>query len=206
MARSSLVRRGIAWTMAAIIVVSVVLWSVTHERLPRNIRVATAASGGLYHEFGETLGAELSQHRGVDITVLVTEGSPKNRRRLLDGTAELAVLQAGSVSMNGLVALAPLYRDVMLVVVRDGRGIHEIRALAGKRVAIGLHHSGMQVSALGLLEQYHITLDRLEAEERYFLDLLEDPTLDAAIVTTGLLNPDLETLLGAGGFTLLPVG
>ena len=35
--------------------------------------------------------------------------------------------------------------------------------------------------------------------------MLEDPTLDAAIVTTGLLNPDLETLLAAGEFTLLAV-
>ncbi|MCH7701581.1 MAG: hypothetical protein IID37_07820 [Planctomycetes bacterium] len=165
MARTSLVRRGIAWTMAAIIVGSVVFWGVTHERLPENIRIATAASGGLYHEFREALGAELIRRRGLEVAVLETEGSPENRRRLLDGTAELGVLQAGSVSMDGLVALAPLYRDVMLVVVRDGRGIEDVRALAGKRVAIGLHSSGMQVSALGLLEQYHIALDSLEAEE-----------------------------------------
>ena len=32
MARGSLVRRFIAWTMTTIIVVSVVYWSVTHER------------------------------------------------------------------------------------------------------------------------------------------------------------------------------
>ena len=45
----------------------------------------------------------------------------------------------------------------------------------------------------------------MATEERYFLDLLEDPTLDAAVVTTGLLNPDLKTLLGAGAFSLLPL-
>ena len=195
MARGSLVRRCIPWTMIAIIVVSIVYWSVTHVRLPKNIRIATAAAGGLYHEFGEALGAEFKQHRGLDLTILVTEGSPENRRRLLDGTAELGVLQGGSVSMDGLVALAPLYRDVMLVIVRDGRGIVDVRGLVGKRVAIGLPRSGMRVSTLELLSQYHVSLDTLETEERYFLDLLEDATLDAAVVTTGLLNPDLETLL-----------
>jgi len=42
-------------------------------------------------------------------------------------------------------------------------------------------------------------------EHRYFKSLLEDTALDAAIVTTGMDNPDLTQLLRTGQFDLLPI-
>ena len=48
-------RRWIVIIPVAIIVVSVVVWFVTRETLPKIIRIATAQDGGPYHEFGEAL-------------------------------------------------------------------------------------------------------------------------------------------------------
>jgi TRAP transporter TAXI family solute receptor len=191
--------------MVAVFIVSVIAWEVTRDKLPREIRIATAPQGGLYYKFAQTLGPHIRDQISRPVVIQETEGSSDNRERLLDGRAELAILQCGAVPMDGLAALAPLYRDVLFVVVRKGRGINEFRDLAARQVAVGLPHSGMRASSMDLLEHYDISRDLPRHVDRYFLDLLDDQSLDAAIVTTGFTNPDLETLLGTGLFDILEI-
>lgn len=205
MTRSKTIRRWVAWSMVVTLVASIGIWSVTRDRLPGRIRIATAVKGGLYHKFATLLAPHLTKCTQRSVILLETEGTADNCRRLREGNADLAILQSGSAAMDGLIAIAPLYHDVVFVVVRRDRGIDSLRDLAGRSVVLGLHGSGMRASSRALLDHYDIDASSLRDTERYFLDLMTDESLDAAIITTGLTNPDLEKLLATGDFTILPI-
>lgn len=205
MNRSTIIRRCVGWTMIAVIILSIVTWYFTSDKLPRRIRIATAPSGGLYHKFAETLAPRIESETQRSVTLVETEGTGDNYDRLLEGQVDLAILQSGATPLEGLAALAPLYRDVVFLVARVGSGIGEFRDLADRRVAVGLPHSGMRASAMALLSHYDIEQGLPQHVDRYFLDLLTDESLDAAIITTGFTNPDLETLLATGLYKIVEI-
>lgn len=190
--------------MAVVLVASLLTWFATRDRLPSEIRIASAVRGGLYVRVVEALADELSTRVDRPVRVVETAGSESNRELLLAGRADLAVVQSGAVSLEGLVVITPLYDDWLHVIVRRDRDIASLLDLAGKRVAIGPVGSGMRASARELLAHYRL-LDVARLEQRYFTALADDPDLDAAVVTTGIFNPDLQALLDRGDFALLPV-
>lgn len=186
--------------------VGTVLWFLMQEKIPRTIRIATGENNGQYHLYGNVLAESLQERTGQKVNVLDTNGSIDNQQRLLNGTADLAIVQHGATSMAGLVVIAPLYEDVVHVVVRKGRGIRSVHDLSGKRVVLGDKGSGMRASALNILDHYGVKPETVGgASDAYFLELLKDETLDAAIVTTGYVNTDLMSLLATGDFELLPI-
>lgn len=193
--------------MLGVVVVSIITWFATRESLPREIRLATAKSGGLYSEFATKLKPYLEQRTGSSVILQTTQGSVENVDLLRRGEVQLAIMQAGTTDHEGVVALAPLYPDVVHVVVRKGSDIQTIRDFAGRHASMGPLGSGMREAAGDLLSHYGIGEDLLEQNDVYFLALLEDrdPPLEAAIVTTGLLNPDLAELLNDKRFELLPL-
>jgi hypothetical protein len=115
------------------------------------------------------------------------------------------IAQGGAVDLAGLAVIAPLYPDVMHVVVRNDRGILHLNDLAGRRVILGAGGSGMRQSAEALLRHYGLREQVIEADVAYFAALPDDTSIDAAIITSGVLNPDLRRILGSGRFRLLPV-
>ncbi|MCP4450556.1 MAG: hypothetical protein GY809_03785, partial [Planctomycetes bacterium] len=102
-------------------------------------------------------------------------------------------------------ALTPLYREPVHVIVRRGSGIRSVQDLRGRRIALGRHGSGMRRSALRVLGHYQIGEDAIHSTEHYFTNLFGDPNLEGAIVTTGILNPDLRRILRSGLFEMLPI-
>lgn len=62
----------------------------------------------------------------------------------------------------------------------------------------------MRQSAFQILGFYGLPQIQDERDKHYFGTLLEDTEFDAAIVTTGMDNPDLMKLLRTGDFDLLP--
>ncbi len=201
--RTSTLRKVVVAALLVVLLGSLVGWYLSRQTLPRVIRIATAAQGGLYYRFGTLLEPYLSAHTGRQVVILATRGSVENRELVLAGQADLAILQAGTVAIDGLGPIAPLYHDVVHVVVRDDRGIAALGDLAGKKVAVGEQGSGMAISAAAVLDHYRLT--STTACPQYFMALAKDPSLDGAIVTSGLLNPDLCELLAGGGLSLLPV-
>ena len=205
MDRSRAIKLGVIGTMGSVFVLSLVVWAMTRDRLPSEIRIATAAPGGLYCKIGTMLAPHIVRRTSRRVTIIETEGTGDNCTRLREGSADLAILQAGATCMTDLVALAPLYHDVVLVIVRRNAGIETFRELAGRRVALGLPKSGMRASSMALLEHYDVDIATISSQDRYFLDLLDDEALDAALVTTGFANPDLETVLATGMFDILEI-
>jgi hypothetical protein len=113
-----------------------------------------------------------------------------------------------SLTPEGVAGVAPLFPEPLHLIVRKPRGAGDkpIRSpadLEGKRVALGLKGSGMHQNAVAVLAHYDISEKSLAGTEEYFAALETDPTTDAALVTTGWLNPTLERLLRSGQFELV---
>lgn len=188
------------------LVALVFLWRSSLERgLPSRVALASAVAGGEYHEFCEALSEVLSTELDRPIDVLETEGSLANRQHLLNGEAHLALLQASVVDPQEISVIAPLYHDVLFLVVRTDSGIAKLEQLRGQRVSIGLHRSGMQASAVELLEHFEMTPDDLVDPFVHFTILGNDESYRAAIVTTGVENEDMVQLMRSGEFQLLAV-
>jgi TRAP transporter TAXI family solute receptor len=201
-------RRGRRWlvgVMALVFAGSLAGWYTTRDTLPREIVIAAGPGGGLYDTFAQALASRLRTKTGHQVRLLTTAGSVENRERLLTGAAHLGILQAGAVSMRGLRALAPLYPEAVHILVRQKRGIRSIADLSDRHVAIGPERSGTRALALQILDYYHVDPRRLVGSTQHFDQLVADPSLDAAIITTGLLNPDLAGVLRSGKFDLLSI-
>src|SRR5262245_22832233 len=198
-------RYWVAWGALCAAAVSVAVWFGTRETLPGRIRIATARSGGSYYRVGLRLADSLHKRTGISVDVIETDGSTQNLALLASKAADLAVVQLGPRPPDaGVLAVAPLYDDVVHVVVRAGRRIASIHDLDGRRVLIGPENSGMRKSAAVVLEHYGVDAGQF-ADTRYFTSLLQDATLDGAIVTAGMSNPDLLGMLQTGQFSLLPI-
>ena len=94
MLRSTTVRRGLGWLMGFVLVASLATWWATRDRLPERVRIATALPGGQYHRLGELIAERLEAAHGLEVELVTSAGSVENRELLLDGRAELALMQA----------------------------------------------------------------------------------------------------------------
>ncbi len=180
------------------------LWLATAERVPTELRVATGSSTGMYHFYAETLQQTL-ESKGRQVVLRPTEGTVENAELVRDQQVELAIVQAGVGSLHDIAVVAPLAREIVHVIVRKSSKIDTIQDLKGKRITLGKLGSGMRASATQILNHYQMDLSDFKVHDGYFLDILQDEALDAAIVTSGFENRDLRTLMESPGFQLLPI-
>jgi len=199
------IRKWISLGVLFIFVTSLTAWFFGRDRLPRSIRIATAEEGGLYYKIGHDIKPFLVAETGRKVTVASTPGSQNNYTRLTDNQAELGIVQAASVPVEDLAIVTPLFPEFFFVIVRRDSKISTIRELQGRDIALGPVGSGMRATALHVLEHFDITVKDLGTTEHYFMELLTNTSLDGAIVTTGIENPDLAKLMDSNLFDFLPV-
>lgn len=190
---------------ALIVIAALVTWGLTRDRLPDRIRIAAGKTGGQFDEVARALAVRLTRRTHRRVEIVMTEGSADNARLLRSGDVELALVQATRDTMQDVACLAPLYADVYVAVARKGRGITRIVDLASRPVAIGRPGSGVYTASIPLLARYGVTDAALVARPQAFAELSTDPTLDAAIVVTGLLSPELAHVLGTGDFDVIGI-
>lgn len=183
--------------------VSVLLWFFTRDVVPRPIRIAASNPESQEYRVAQGLSDVLADSRR-SVKLLAGDGSRDNVEKLRVGEADLAVVKGGSVNLQGLEVVAPLYPDAVIFVVRRGRGIHSVSSLKDKKVLVGLELSGTHELARVILKHYQL-VGTLHESQQYFTDLAKDPTLDAAFVATALTNPDLVELMSSGEFDILPI-
>ena len=204
--RKLTIRRAVAFVMLAILLISLVTWYLTRETMPGRIRVATGSTGGLYHDFALRIKKLLEDRFEIVVEVVPTSGSSSNRQKLLAAPGpdrvDLAIVQDGTVPMKDLFIVAPLYSELVHVIVRKGHEIDSIPDLEGKRVAVGREGSGMKESANDILAHYQLNVSRQMVP---FSDLLTDESIDAAIVASGVRSLDLKKVLIDKRFDLLPL-
>ena len=207
-----IVRNWLTWLMALVLVVSLAVWFFTRETLPRPIRIGTGVVGGLYYEEGQLIAEALDRRTRSRAQVEQSTGSVENCRRVRDGEIDVAIVQAGAGSLDQLAIVTPLHRDVVHLFVRrelldEANGQPNVSSashLAGRSVVVGLPESGMQESARDVLRHYGVE-KHADLYELHFTELLHDEERKyaAAIVTTGIENDDVQSVLNAGEFGLL---
>lgn len=197
--------KWLTWSMLVLLVVSIVVWFVRRDPVPRRITIAAGEQGGLYYAVGNELRTSLRRRLGRAPDVVVTAGSVENVDLLKRGEADIAVVQGGAVDMGELTVLTPLYPELVLIIVRKEREIETVADLLGHNVALGREGSGMRASAISLLNRFDVSADEFNMNDRYFKRLLDTPELEAAIVTTGIENEDVNEVLKTDEFRLLPI-
>ncbi len=187
--------------------VALVAWPALPQRLPAEVRIASAARGGAYYAIAGAIADAMIPTMPRPIHVLETRGSLDNVQHLLDRTAEVALLQENMLGPDDITVVAPLTYEAVYVVARRNRRINTLDDLAGRRVSLGTPGSGMRANSIVILAAVPgWRAGDMEAAGLYFASLATDPTLDGAIVTTSRGSPDLHRLMAGGEFKLLSLG
>ena len=86
--------KWVGWTVGVFVVLCVLVWFATREPLSgKTIRIATAARGGQYYHYAQVIGKHLVTRTRCRVKLIDTEGSVENRALLMEGKADLAILQ-----------------------------------------------------------------------------------------------------------------
>ncbi|MBY0525393.1 MAG: TAXI family TRAP transporter solute-binding subunit [Gemmataceae bacterium] len=182
----------IALAATAVLAAGVTAWYASRETLPPEIRIAAGQQDGLYHKLAEGLAEHLRERTGRRVRVIETSGTEANVALVRDGGSELALIQTVAPTPEGLAGIAPLFPEPVHFIARKDRGIESLKDLEGKPVALGLRGSSMRQSSRTVLTHYAV---KVEDTEQYFGVLETNRSVDAALVTTGWMNPKLEKLL-----------
>ena len=90
------IRKWITLGMTLLLITSLTAWFLQRESVPSQLVIATGLVDGLYYKVGTTIKAPLEKRIGRTVTVLETEGSQQNLELVLNGQADLAIVQGGS--------------------------------------------------------------------------------------------------------------
>ncbi|SFC18849.1 TRAP transporter solute receptor, TAXI family [Marinospirillum celere] len=198
-------RWWLSWILVIGAALLIIYWSAQQATQSRVIRLATASAGGYYHEFGSHLKEIIEQQGRYDVELIETRGSVDNRGRLLKDEADMAIIMIGSATLQNLRLVAPLWHDHMHLIVRRDSDLQSLMDLPGRNITLGVEGSGYRAQATMMLDHLGIDPGEIGMNDLYFSQLLENEELEGAIVTTGMLNPDLRSVLVSGEFRLVPI-
>jgi TRAP transporter TAXI family solute receptor len=128
---------------------------------PSRVVIATGRSDGAYHRFAELYRERLARER-ITLDIRDTSGSVENIGLLEDPTSgvDIAFVQGGTggaAKTDGLVSLASLYFEPLWVFSRTAPGPSDLRAMRGRRLAVGPEASGTRAVAQTLLAANGLT-------------------------------------------------
>jgi len=196
-----------AWFVVAMLFVligSLVWWVMTHDRLPKKIVIATGKDPGGYFGLAEALQPLNPAKQRTTIIPMTTNGSVENKELLLTGEVQAAIVQNGTVSLENLAVVATLHRDVVHLLVRNDGAINKIADLEGHKIAIGPVGSGMNITAIEILEHFELH-DQVETVDVPPETIASDESIDAAIMTTGIKARNLKDLLSSDNYRFLNI-
>ncbi|MDA7949846.1 MAG: serine/threonine-protein kinase [Pirellulaceae bacterium] len=185
-------------------------WIFGSNITPVKIRLASATSGGLYHQLALDLQKSLENITYRAVETVETKGSVENGHLLKQKKAEAAFLQADTIDSDSMAIVAPLYYEVALLIVRKEGEIRSFDDLAGKKLCLGEEGSGMHLTSQQFLLKANLLGEEVDEANKtipmlkHFLALEEEEDLDGALVVTGLQNQNLHALLSTGKYKILP--
>lgn len=183
--------------------------------------IGTGGTGGVYYPLGGALASQLSAADSAGrYTAEVTGGSVENVNRVVAGQIDLGFTLAisayeayhtgidGSPPVTDLRIVAPLYPNVVHVLVSGGSGIEGVEDFAGRRVSVGSAGSGTEQTARQILEAHGLSYDDVSAQYLSFSEsaaALRDGALDAAILSVGFPAAAVLEATTQGGVRLIPL-
>jgi TRAP transporter 4TM/12TM fusion protein/TRAP transporter TAXI family solute receptor len=185
------------------------------------LSIGTAGTGGIYYPLGGAIASRLSARDSVrEFTAEVSGGSLENIQRIANGQIDLGFSTANTVyeayvggqdfarPLKSLRIVAPLYPNVVQVLVRLGSGIRSMEDLRGRRVSVGSSGSGTEELSRQLLAAYGITYDDIDERFLSFTEsasALRDGAVDAAIFSVGYPASAVLEVTSTGIARLIPI-
>lgn len=178
------------------------------------LSIGTGGTGGVYYPLGGGLANALSAADSTRrFTAEVTGGSVENVNRVVAGQIDMGFSLAVAAweelednPQSPLRIAAPLYPNLLHVLVRDAAQIESIADMAGHRVSVGSAGSGTERISEQVLAAWDLTYDDIDAQFLSFGEsaaALRDGALDAAIISVGYPASAVLDATSAGGIRLL---
>ncbi|MET7684162.1 TAXI family TRAP transporter solute-binding subunit [Streptomyces sp. NPDC005423] len=215
-------RRALQGAAVGFVVLGLLLWwllPLGEEPPGGTITISTGSPLGVYQEYGKLLRTELDQDMpDLKVKLVNSAGSQENVARVATGKADFTIAAADAVETYevdggrgaaGLRGVARLYDDyVQLIVPRDS-DVDSITDLRGKRVAVGLEHSGVRLIADRVLKAAGIDPEKGITPMADGIDTgpdrLRRGQLDAFFWSGGLPTAGLKDLAARYAFRFVPI-
>jgi len=184
------------------------------------LSIATGGTGGVYYVMGGGIAAIVSKYLPqTEATAEVTAASVDNLKLILTQKADIAFTTA-DVAYDGyrglerfkatgkipIRALAMIYPSVSHIVTIEGTGINSAADLKGKRVSTGAPGSGVEVTALKILDALKIDLNKGIRRERLgfteSVGAVKDRKLDAFFAGPGIPAAAIMDLASTPGIKI----
>lgn len=146
-----------------------------------SFRLATGMKGGTYYEIAR-FAEKISTDKHVHVVPVPTQGSWEALLFLHDKRAQFALAQWDAVLKyinytldSSVMAVRPLYKEYLHIIVREPLELLDVSEFAGKRVFLGPEKSGTAITANNLFEILGIS--SAEFQRPYIVDLVTVPRL-----------------------------
>ncbi|MFD3500113.1 TAXI family TRAP transporter solute-binding subunit [Streptomyces sp. NPDC058676] len=213
-------RRALQGATAGFVALGLLLWWLLPlgEAPPSGtITFSTGTKAGVYQEYGWRLRNELDKDMpNLKVRLLTSDGSQENVARVATGQADFTIAAADAVETytgagaDGLRGVARLYDDYVQLVVPSDSNVRSIADLKGKRVAIGLPHSGVRLIANRVLKAAGIDAKKDITPLSDGIDTgparLKRGEIDAFFWSSGLPTEGLRNLSATYAFRFVPIG
>jgi TRAP transporter TAXI family solute receptor len=183
----------------------------------RAVRMVTVL-GRMTGPLAEALTKVLPDHFPVRLEVQKTETTRDYLRLLVQGQAELAMVQTdlsyvaytqGLPDLPGpqqrLRGIAVLYRSPLHLIARRGAGIQSLSDLRGKRVFVGMDGNTIELTTKMILEGVGVSVVETRVPESSITDALSRGELDAAFLRGNDPSPSVHRAMKAPGVFLVPI-
>jgi TRAP transporter TAXI family solute receptor len=191
------------------------------EGAPAFRSIGTGGTGGIYYPLGGALASLMSAADSTGrYTAEVTGGSVENVNRVVSGQIDLGLTVAisayeaynggvdGSAPASDLRIVAPLYPNIVHVLVASGNGMASVADFAGRRVSVGAAGSGTEQTARQVLAAYGLDYEDVSPQYLSFSEsaaALRDGALDAAIISVGVPAAAVLEATTSGGVELIAI-
>jgi TRAP transporter TAXI family solute receptor len=168
---------------------------------PHRLTMSTGPKDSSFERVGQRYQKILARD-GITLTLLNSEGSLDNLKRLADPRAkvDIGLVQSGLPAPEGsgaadLVSLGSMFFEPVTIFYRAASDMQRMSELAGKRIAVGPEGSGVRVLALALLKANGVdaadqSTQLVELEGAAAADALLQHKLDAIFLTGDSASPD----------------
>lgn len=187
----------------------------------RFLSIGTGGTGGVYYPLGGALASRLSEADTTrQYTAEVTGGSVENVNRVAQGQIDLGFTLAVTAyeayngglgfdsAVTSLRVVAPLYPNVVHVLVPGNSPARSVEDLRGRRVSVGSAGSGTEQTSQQILEAHGLTYGDISVRYLSFSEsasALRDGALDAAIISVGYPAAAVLEATTTGDARLLPI-
>jgi TRAP transporter TAXI family solute receptor len=174
------------------------------------LSISTGQQGGIYNPLAEAIGEVVNKDQPrLSIESRLSDGSGMSMERLEMGECDLALLQNGTPGGDDVRLIAPLYEEVLHILVPVESEAKQLRDLKGKRLAVGPEQSGTQQVVRRLFDHYGLNEGEFEPVFTGMADAFKKllaGEVDAVCVVAGVRAEGIRRTMAGGKVRLMGIG